>query len=366
MTHPDTAVWPKTVLRSGTIGAAELARRLARQAELVCRHYLSNGQRSGSYWLVGNVHNAAGRSLYVRLTGAETGAGAAGKWTDAATGEHGDLLDIIAHAEQLTTYRDVAHEAQRFLNMPALPPIGTGNRTPSIAGSTEAARRLYAMGVPIADTLAQTYLRFRGITGFAGCEALKFHPNCYYRDPVAGDHLQHPALIAAVTNSAGTIMGVQRTWLRLDGAGKAPLMSPRRAMGRLLGFGVRLGMPIDRAISIMAAGEGIETMLSLRMALPFMPMAACLSAGNLGAFNLPGEMKRLYIAGDADSAGRAGTERLAERALAAGIEVLAIRPRLGDFNDDLRRLDFDTFRAGLAEQLRPEDRNVFMGNTRCR
>ena len=76
--------------------AGELARRLARDAEAVCRYYLSNGCRMGRYWTVGNVQNAPGRSLYVRLQGPESGPGAAGKWTDAATGEHGDLLDLIA------------------------------------------------------------------------------------------------------------------------------------------------------------------------------------------------------------------------------------------------------------------------------
>ena len=67
------------------ISAADLARRLARDAEAVCRHYLSNGRRSGRYWVVGDVMNTPGRSLYVRLTGPEYGPGAAGKWTDAAT-----------------------------------------------------------------------------------------------------------------------------------------------------------------------------------------------------------------------------------------------------------------------------------------
>ncbi len=62
--------------------AAELARRLARDAEAVCRHYLPNGRRHGHYWLVGDVRNTPGRSLYVRLTGPESGPGAAGKWTD--------------------------------------------------------------------------------------------------------------------------------------------------------------------------------------------------------------------------------------------------------------------------------------------
>ena len=73
--------------------AAALARRLARNAEAVCRHYLSNGRREGRWWTVGDVANTPGRSLFVRLYGPDTGRGAAGKWTDAATGEHGDLLD---------------------------------------------------------------------------------------------------------------------------------------------------------------------------------------------------------------------------------------------------------------------------------
>ena len=62
----------------------------------MCRHYLPNGRREGRHWLVGDVENAPGRSLFVRLAGPEFGKGAAGKWTDAATGEHGDLLDLIA------------------------------------------------------------------------------------------------------------------------------------------------------------------------------------------------------------------------------------------------------------------------------
>jgi len=47
-------------------GASELACRLAREAEAVCRHYLSNGRRQGNYWLVGDVENTPGRSMFVR------------------------------------------------------------------------------------------------------------------------------------------------------------------------------------------------------------------------------------------------------------------------------------------------------------
>ena len=47
--------------------ASELARRLGDHAEAVCREYLSNGRRVGNYWIVGDVRNAEGRSMHVRL-----------------------------------------------------------------------------------------------------------------------------------------------------------------------------------------------------------------------------------------------------------------------------------------------------------
>ena len=94
--------------------ASELARRLARDAEAVCRHYLSNGRRQGRYWTVGDVRNTPGRSMFVRLSGPEFGPGAAGHWTDAASAEHGDLLDVIRESCGLVEFRDVAEKARRF------------------------------------------------------------------------------------------------------------------------------------------------------------------------------------------------------------------------------------------------------------
>ena len=66
--------------------APELARRLARDAEAVCRHYLPNGRRQGRYWTVGDVRSTPGRSMFVRLSGPESGPGAAGHWRDAPQG----------------------------------------------------------------------------------------------------------------------------------------------------------------------------------------------------------------------------------------------------------------------------------------
>jgi hypothetical protein len=347
--------------------AADLARRLASEAEAVCRHYLSNGRRAGRYWLVGDVANTPGRSLFVRLHGSEYGTGAAGKWTDGATGQHGDLLDLIALNRGLTRFADVLDEARAFLRLPQdASERGHGPYSPSLGSChtrrpirstdpSDAARRLFAMSQPIHGTLAETYLRNRAITVFSGATSLRFHPRCYYRCDEETRTEIWPAMIAAVTDLSGNLTGVQRIWLDPSGLGKAPIDTPRRAMGHLLGHGVRLGLTTGSACDAMAAGEGIETMLSLRCIMTTLPMTAALSAAHLAALQLPPALRRLYIARDLDPAGHIATAHLADRARDAGIEALVLSSRCGDFNDDLRRLGIDRLRADLRTQLAPED-----------
>ena len=337
--------------------AAELAHRLARDAEAVCRHYLSAGRREGRYWLVGDVRNTPGRSMFVRLR--ESVKGPAGKWTDAATGEHGDLLDVIRESCGLVDFKDVADEARSFLSLPhpEPEPDRPRSRTPSApTGSPEAARRLFAMSQPIDRTLVETYLRDRGITQLHGTGALRFHPRCYYRPDDDASTETWPAMIASVTDLSGHLTGAHRTWLDPRGfteatLGKAPIDTPRRAMGDLLGNAVRFGVPGD----VMAAGEGIETILSLRCVLPDMAMAAALSANHLAAILFPGTLRRLYIVRDADAAGDMALAALTERAEAAGIEALALSPRMGDFNEDLRAFGLGALQAALRIQLAPQD-----------
>jgi hypothetical protein len=245
--------------------ASDLSRQLARNAEAVCRHYLAAGHREGRYWIAGDIQGSKGRSLYVRLKGGEHGKGAPGKWTDAATGEHGDLLDLIGLHFGHCLLSDTLDEARRFLALPREISDFDPDEPAASRGSRRAAQRLFAASRPIAGTLGERYLRARGITGIRSERWLRFHPRCWYR-PSAEDHPgtpnAFPALIAAVTDDDGMITGCHRTWLYPDGSGKAPTATPRRAMGDLLGMGVRFG----RATTVMIAGEGLETVLSVRTA----------------------------------------------------------------------------------------------------
>jgi hypothetical protein len=258
----------------------------------------------------------------------------------------------------LVEFRDVAEEARRFLALPHAESRRGPEavRTPVPAGSPEAARRLIAMSQPIRRTLVETYLRHRGIKAAHDAGALRFHSRCYYRPDDGSPTETWPAMIAAVSDLSGAITGAHRTWLAPDGVGKAPVDTPRRAMGGLLGHAVRFGAADD----VLAVGEGIETMLSLRCALPAMPMAAALSANHLAALLLPPALRRLYIARDADAAGDTALAALTERAEAAGIEALALSPRRGDFNEDMQAFGPGALRAALRIQLAPQDVARFM------
>jgi len=346
------------------LSASELADRLSRDAEAVCRHYLSAGRRVGNYWVVGDTANSRGKSLYVHLTGPR-----AGRWTDAATAQYGDLLDLVRETCGLVDFRDVSDEARRFLNTPPISPVqpvsASRGNAPHVAlpvdrPAVQRARRLFRMAQPLGGTLADSYLRQRGILCAAGHPALRFHPSCYFRDFEADETRVLPALIAAVTAPSGEITGVHRTWLDPGGAGKAKISDPRRALGGLLGNGVRFGFPVCGPVRVMVAGEGIETILSLSHVMSGMPMVSALTANHLAAFRPPARCLRLYVAADADAAGRHGIEGLSRRAQALGILPLVLTPQLGDFNEDLCHLGPERLIANLQAQLAPEDAQAFL------
>jgi phage/plasmid primase-like uncharacterized protein len=284
------------------------------------------------------------------LLGPPTGPGAAGHWADAATGEHGDLIDIIRHACGYHNFSDVLNEARRFLSEPlAQPAHSTQNAVLSVS-RRENARRLFKMAKPLRGTPAAIYLASRALRGFFPEQALRFHPACYHRASEGAPLTSWPAMLAAVTDLSGSITGVQRTWLTSDG-NLAPLEDPRRAMGELQGHGVRFGPPGP----VLIAGEGIETMLSIRTLCPAIPAVAALTANHLAMLILPPNLKRLYIARDNDPAGQNAAMKLADAADAADIEPIVLFSSRDDWNTDLRQDGFDAAHAALRKQLHPSD-----------
>ena len=307
------------------MNATDIAAALARRAEQVCRRYLPNGRKQGRYWTCGDARGARGRSLFVRFAPP----GAPGKWTDAATGEHGDLLDLIRLSIGAAALNPALEEARAFLAMPAVPAAGGAG----VYDRSGAARRLWRACRAVDGTHAEAYLRARAIDR-CRFPALRFHPALNYRDRDA-------------------VCGIHRTWLDPSAPAKAAVLSPRKALGHVHGRAVRFGS-LDSGTLLV--GEGIETVLSLVAAVPAIPAAAALSAGSLGAFAPPSGLARLVIARDNDAEGARAAERLRRRCRELGIAAAAVVPRRGDFNDDLIAFGAQALAAGIAPLFRTPDR----------
>ncbi|NDC59494.1 MAG: toprim domain-containing protein [Alphaproteobacteria bacterium] len=186
----------------------------------------------------------------------------------------------------------------------------------------ERARVLWDEARPIKGTFAERYLVGRAIPRTAcASAALRFHPTVTSLD----DQRRRPALVAAITDAAGALQGVQVTLLSPTGAGKAAVATPRRVIGAMRGGAVQL-MPAEPDLVI---AEGVETALSAA-AIFGIPAWAALSASNLAEFTPSPVVKRLIIAADHDGPGLDAAEKLAAR-LAHHLDV-SIRPP-DTFND---------------------------------
>lgn len=187
------------------------------------------------------------------------------------------------------------------------------------------AQRLWQEAQPISGSLAETYLRGRGIT----CplpETLRFAPACWH--PAAK---RLPAMLSFV--EVGDGFAVHRTYLRSDGR-KAAVEPAKAMLGAVQGGAVRL----TDAPGPLVVAEGIETALSLASGLLRAPATiwAALSTSGIRGLRLPADPHWLTIAPDGDAPGRDAAHALAERAHALGWQVALLpAPDGRDWNDIL-------------------------------
>lgn len=189
------------------------------------------------------------------------------------------------------------------------------------------AQAVWEEAQPIGGTVAEHYLRGRGIT----CdlpESLRFHPACWH-----GATAQRlPAMVARI--EGGDRFAIHRTYLRLDGSGKAEVQPAKAMLGNVAGGAVR----VAEGQGPLVVAEGVETALSLSSGLLSVPSTvwAALSTSGLRGLRLPPHPQRLTIATDGDAPGRAAGHALAERADALGWTVsLLPAPDGRDWNDVL-------------------------------
>ena len=195
-------------------------------------------------------------------------------------------------------------------------------------------QRIFNESWAITDTDGERYLFSRGIE-FAEQpppEALRFHPSVLH-EPT---HKHYPALIAAVTNADGCLVGIHRTYLQPGGKSKAdiPFGGTKRMLGDCYGSFVRLSTNVEKKLVIT---ESIETALTIMQACPEMPVWAAMSLGNMKA-PVPSHVQEIILCADGDNRDPNAAERLLMDAVRlqqeANHRVLIARPPQGlDFND---------------------------------
>lgn len=184
------------------------------------------------------------------------------------------------------------------------------------------ARKLWALGQPIAGTKGEAHLRSRGIT----CplpQSLRWVSDCYHSP--SGRWLS--AMVADVSTG-----GVHRTFF--DKSGARIGTNAKMMQGPCAGGAVCLA----EAEGPLVVCEGIETGLSLASGLLRGPATiwAALSTSGMRGLHLPAMAGRLTIASDGDEPGREAANTLAERSAALGWKVsLLPAPNGRDWNDVL-------------------------------
>jgi twinkle protein len=175
------------------IPASDIAAQLAERAEQLCRELLPGGHREGPEWRAGSTQGDAGRSLGVHLIGVK-----AGLWSDFATGESGDLLDLAKACLELDTAGAIGW-AKNWLGIgdgPAPRPRAVSKserRDEDTAKRTEAAVAIWRAARPAPGTPVEKYLRHRGIT-IQVPPTLRYHHGVRYER----SGILLPCMVAAV------------------------------------------------------------------------------------------------------------------------------------------------------------------------
>jgi Toprim domain len=317
--------------------------------EALAMDLLPAGKRKGGYWTVGSVAGEPGGSLFIHLSGPRRG-----KWTDAATGEFGDGLDLLA-ACHYRGDRKAAYAAA--LVRLGLDTSGTGvprpapretppAKDPAPSNRSAAIHMWLSARETLRDTPVAAYLAARGIdlaelTRQPRC--LRFHPALWNRE----SGRSWPAMVAAISDAAGVHVATHRTWLQQNRAGrwiKARLEDPKMVLGTYGGGTIRLWRGASRKPladapegDAVIIAEGIEDGLSCALCCPELRVLAAVSLANMARVVLPPAVRTVILAADNDGDNEAATAQLQRAAdhfiLDRRVVKIARSPVGKDFND---------------------------------
>ena len=194
-------------------------------------------------------------------------------------------------------------------------------------------KKIWDESLPIKDTLAETYLKKRGIT--ITSDELRFHPAISH----SSTRNLHPTMIAANRlYSTQQIIGIQRTYLSEDGEKLQHTFSyqvaNKMALGTLKQGAVWFKPPTEE----LGIAEGVETALSVMQVLNISVFAS-LGTGLMREIELPPLplAKTIKIFSDGDYPGYISAKGSGEKWAGEGREVIYCpAPHGKDFNDMLK------------------------------
>jgi hypothetical protein len=316
------------------IDAADIARALANRITTLCRLLLPTADVKSAEWRCGSIYGEPGCSLGVRLSGAK-----AGLWSDFATGDAGDALDLVAAVLGLTT-GDALRWSRDWLGGAAPPPrprATLGARPADSTAAVEIARRIWQEATSLAGTLGARYLRERRCIDVEPLpRTLRFQPRLFYGPKREG--LTYPGIVCLVQNASGGFWGVWRIFLDPRTADKAPVDSPRKGLGEIAGGAVHLTAVGEEVVVC----EGVETGLAALCADPARMCWAGLSSSLMRRLILPASVRRVVLLEENDQPDAHGrraspdaVSALTQRFLTEGRDVRIARPpaQFSDFND---------------------------------
>jgi len=234
----------------------------------------------------------------------------------------GDVVDFVRKLHKVSTAQAVQLVGSGNLPSVHLAPP-PASRDP--AARLEEARTIWRGAVPATGTVAETYLRSRGLQ-LAIPDSIRFARLRYGKSGPL-----YPVLVAVIANANSQLIGIQRTYLNSDGTGKAAVPKQKLSLGRVAGGAIRLA-PAARSMFVT---EGLEDGLTLQQEIGRATWVAA-GAGNLPSMILPAGVEAVVVGGDADEAGRSAAAKAVAAFAGRGIRARATFPAVGkDFNAEL-------------------------------
>ena len=260
-------------------------------------------------------------------------------------GAAGDHVSFLMEKEGMT-FRQ-AYEALTGDNFPEVPPEEQVRRREAdaadVARRVELARSIWKGAGPLAGSIGERYVRDRGIrVPLPGSIRFARTPRWYDHDTgrVGPDH---PAVVCALQNGAGAVVGVQCIFLRPDGRAKydrpprnGKKVRAKLSFGTVAGSAIRLG-PIADDIIVC---EGPEDGWTLMQELPGRSVWVACGTAMMPRMEMPPGVRSITLAGDNGHAGQLAVinARTAYAAQGLGVSEIFPEPPFKDWNDQLQRI----------------------------